>query len=149
MNSKNKATRALTTLLPRSRLSQTFDFSCGPVEFRFEPRHSIKGRGKSRDHHHRHRQRRLFYLTRATSVDGHYFIGITVDISSRFKRGEKREGRGLRKGRPGDAGVRCGVRSALPGRALSAPPLIAVFVVAPTISLPPTPFRPLSTLSPP
>lgn len=48
----------------------------------------------------------------------------------------KRGGRGV------VAGVRCGVRSALPTQALSAPPLIAVFVAAQPISLTPTSFDP-------
>lgn len=47
---------------------------------------------------------RLFYLTRA--VDGHYFIGITVDISSRFR--EVEAGRGVVRG-----GCRCTLRCAV------------------------------------
>lgn len=46
------------------------------------------------------------------------------------------------------AGVRCGVRSALPTQALSAPPLIAVFVAAQPISLTPTSFDPFQPLPP-
>lgn len=78
---------------------------------------------------------RLFYLTRA--VDGHYFIGITVDISSRFREAEA--GRGVVRG-----GCRCTLRCAvsITHPALSAPPLIAVFVAAHPISLTPTSFDP-------
>lgn len=55
---------------------------------------------------------------------------------SGVEEGWKRGGRGV------VAGVRCGVRSALPTQALSAPPLIAVFVAAQPISLTPTSFDP-------
>lgn len=69
-----------------------------------------------------------------------------MDISSQFREAEARGGwRGV------VAGVRCGVRSALPTQALSAPPLIAVFVAAQPISLTPTsfdPFPPLSVFAP-
>lgn len=69
-----------------------------------------------------------------------------MDISSQFREAKARGGwRGM------VAGVRCGVRSALPTQALSAPPLIAVFVAAQPISLTPTsfdPFPPLSVFAP-